>query len=129
MQTTKIMYEILIKTHFSAAHHLRNYDGKCANQHGHNWLVEVYCCCEKLNDIGMGIDFVDLKREVNTLIDEMDHTDLNEMEYFKEHNPTAEHIAKYLFDRLSAKLSDERVRVSKVTVYETPNCAASFSIE
>ena len=123
------MYEILIKTHFSAAHHLRNYEGKCANQHGHNWQIEVHCHCKKLNDVGMGIDFVDLKREVNTLIDKMDHTDLNEMDYFKEHNPTAEHIAKYLFDNLSAKLSDERVRVSKVTVYETPNCAASFSLE
>lgn len=123
------MYEILIKTHFSAAHHLRNYTGKCANQHGHNWQIETLCRCEKLNDVGMAIDFVDLKREVNALIDEMDHTDLNDMEYFKEHNPTAENIAKYLFDNLSAKLNDERVRVSKVTVYETPNCAASFSIE
>lgn len=123
------MYEILIKTHFSAAHHLRNYSGKCANQHGHNWQIEVYCRCEKLNEAGMGIDFVELKREVNALIDEMDHTDLNEMDYFKEYNPTAENIAKYLFDNLSAKLTAGRVRVSKVTVYETPNCAASFSID
>lgn len=120
------MYEISIRTHFSAAHHLRDYDGKCAKQHGHNWLVEVYCRCEKLNEVGMGIDFVDLKREVNALLDRMDHSDLNEMEYFKEHNPTAERIAKYLFDRLSARFGDETASVSKVTVYETPNCAASY---
>ena len=123
------MYELSIKTYFSAAHHLRNYSGKCANQHGHNWQVEVFCKCEKLNDVGMGIDFVDLKREVNSLLDGLDHTDLNELEYFKEHNPTAENIARYLYDQLSNKLDDIRVKVSRVVVHETENYSASYSAE
>lgn len=121
------MYEVFIKTHFSAAHHLRDYTGKCANQHGHNWLVEVYCRCEKLDRVGMALDFVDLKREVNELLESLDHKDLNELAYFKEHNPTSENLAKFLFDRLAEKLDDERVQVSKVVIYETPNCGASFS--
>ncbi|HSG98994.1 MAG TPA: 6-carboxytetrahydropterin synthase QueD [candidate division Zixibacteria bacterium] len=121
------MYEVFIKTHFSAAHHLRDYTGKCANQHGHNWLVEVYCRCEELDRVGMALDFVDLKREVNELLESLDHKDLNELEYFKKHNPTSENLAKFLFDRLAEKLDDERVRVMKVVIYETPNCGASFS--
>jgi len=122
------MYELFIKTHFSAAHHLRNYQGKCANQHGHNWQVEVYCACSELDAVGMGIDFVVLKAEVNSLIDTLDHTDLNDIDYFKEHNPTSENLAKFLFDRLSAKLNDNRVRISKVTVFETETCGASYSV-
>ena len=110
------MYELFIKTHFSAAHHLRNYTGKCANQHGHNWLVEVYCQCEELDEVGMAIDFVEIKREVNDLLESLDHKDLNELEYFKEHNPTSENLAKYLFDLLAGRLDDDRVRVSKVTI-------------
>lgn len=121
------MYELFIKTHFSAAHHLRDYTGKCANQHGHNWLVEVYCKCRELDSVGMAIDFVDLKREVNELLESLDHKDLNELDHFKEHNPTSENLAKYLFDLLSDKLNDERVQVSKITIYETPNCGASYS--
>lgn len=121
------MYELFIKTHFSAAHHLRNYDGKCANQHGHNWQVEVRCLCSELDAIGMGIDFVVLKAEVNALLDELDHTDLNEFDYFKEHNPTSENLAKFLYDELTGKLNDSRVQVSKVIVFETPSCGASYS--
>ncbi|MBN4076459.1 6-carboxytetrahydropterin synthase QueD [Gemmatimonas aurantiaca] len=121
------MYELFIKTHFSAAHHLRDYTGKCANQHGHNWLVEVYCQCSELDHVGMAIDFVDLKREVNELLESLDHKDLNELEYFKKYNPTSENLAKYLFDMLSAKLNNDRVKISKITIYETPNCGASYS--
>ncbi len=121
------MYELFIKTHFSAAHHLRNYEGKCANQHGHNWQVDVYCQCTELNDVGMGIDFVDLKAAVNATLDKLDHTDLNELDYFKEHNPTSENLAKYLFDILSSQLNDSRVRISKVTIFETPTCGATYS--
>ncbi len=121
------MYELFIKTHFSAAHHLRNYEGKCANQHGHNWQVDVYCECSELDEVGMGIDFVVLKAEVNGILDKLDHTDLNELEYFKKHNPTSENLAKFLFDIVTDKLNDSRVRVSKVTVFETPTCGASYS--
>lgn len=120
------MYEVFIKTHFSAAHHLRNYSGKCANQHGHNWLVEVRCQCQELDKVGMAIDFVDLKREVNNVLEKLDHTDLNELEYFQKHNPTSENLARYLYDLLSGLLDNQRVRVSLVTVYETPNCGATF---
>ena len=121
------MYEVFIKTHFSAAHHLRNYTGKCANQHGHNWLVEVYCRCEELDGVGMAIDFVEMKRAVNELLESLDHKDLNELEYFQKHNPTSENLARYLFVQLSEELDEERVEVSKVVVYETPNCGASYS--
>ena len=120
------MYELFIKTHFSAAHHLRDYVGKCANQHGHNWLVEVFLECEELDKVGMGVDFVVVKKIVKEELDKLDHKDLNEMEYFKEHNPTSENIAKYLFDQFSEKINDNRIRISKVVIFETPECGASY---
>ena len=122
------MFEVFIKTHFSAAHHLRNYSGKCANQHGHNWMVTVCCSCVQLNEVGMGVDFVDLKREVGEALMELDHTDLNEMEYFQKFNPTTENVAKYLFETLSKKINTERVRISKVTVYESPQSGATYQL-
>ena len=56
------MHHIFIKTHFSAGHHLRNYPGNCEKPHGHNWKVEVTVKANDLDELGMGIDFRDLKR-------------------------------------------------------------------
>jgi len=123
------MYEAFIKTNFSAAHHLREYAGKCANQHGHNWEVKVSLACDTLDSVGMAVDFVEMKREVSAALTELDHHDLNDLPYFQAHNPTAENIARYLFDTLRARLDTERVRVSRVTVYETPSAGASFSLD
>ncbi len=75
-------YEIYIQSHFSAAHHLRGYPGDCANPHGHNWLVKVYIECDKLNDLGIGIDFRDVKSVVKEVIGDLDHNDLNSLSYF-----------------------------------------------
>jgi len=114
------MYEIYTETHFSAAHHLRNYRGKCEDPHGHNWIVEVYVQCETLNEIGIGIDFKDLKDVVKEALEGLDHKDLNELTLFSEENPTSENIAKYLYKKLSHILNNENIRVSKIKVCETP---------
>jgi 6-pyruvoyltetrahydropterin/6-carboxytetrahydropterin synthase len=120
------VYEVYIKTHFSAAHSLKGYQGDCARMHGHNWIIEVYVKCKELDDIGIGIDFRDIKTAVKEVINELDHFNLNDLPAFKEINPTSENIAKYLYHEIGKKFNSEVVRVSKVKVCETPGAGAFY---
>jgi len=123
------MYELKITTDFSAAHNLRGYQGKCENLHGHNWKVEVWVTAEKLDELGMLMDFKELKAATNDLLDTLDHKYLNEVPPFDEINTTAENIARYIFEKLSEKLNDGNARVAKVRAWESDNAAASYSEE
>jgi 6-pyruvoyltetrahydropterin/6-carboxytetrahydropterin synthase len=120
------IFEVYIKTHFSAAHRLEGYPGDCARSHGHNWFVEVYVQCKDLNEIGIGIDFRDIKTAVEEVLFKLDHFDLNDLEPFKTINPSAENIAKYLYQELSQKINANAVRVSKVRISETPGAGAFY---
>lgn len=83
----------------SAAHHLRKYDGPCGIPHGHNWNITVYCKSRQLCKQGFVIDFSEIKKIVN----EFDHIELNELAEFQSLggiNPTAENIAKILYDKI-----------------------------
>ena len=120
------MYEATIEAHFSSAHRLRQYNGECERLHGHNWDVEVSVVSEKLNDLGMVIDFKELKEKTNVLMDKFDHQYLNEVPPFTELNPTTENMARYIFDELSKIINTDSIKVSKVTVWESPICCASY---
>ena len=120
------MYELSVKTHFSAAHRLVGYAGQCANPHGHNWEVEIAVRGAQLNDLGILVDFRELKSAVREALQELDHCDLNSLPPFLKTNPTSENIARYLHERLSAKPISAGCRVSRVTVCETPGTAASY---
>jgi 6-pyruvoyltetrahydropterin/6-carboxytetrahydropterin synthase len=122
------MYKVTIETHFSAAHRLRQYNGECERLHGHNWDVKVSVASEKLDDLGMVMDFRELKDETKKLMDKFDHRYLNEVPPFTEINPTTENIARYIFDELSAAVNTDPVKISKVTVWESPTCYASYSL-
>ena len=100
------MYEISITTHFSAAHRLVNYDGPCADLHGHNWGVEVFLRGEKLDELGMLVDFSDVKQAVADVLKALDHGDLNAQPAFAAINPTSENIAHHLFNELSTRFAD-----------------------
>jgi len=121
------MYEITIETHFSSAHRLRQYNGECERLHGHNWKVEVSVESEVLDDLGMVMDFRDLKQKTKALIDRFDHQYLNEIAPFTELNPTTENLAKYIFEELSRAINTDSIRVSKVTIWESPICFASYT--
>lgn len=112
--------------HFSAAHHLEGYRGGCEAQHGHNWEVEVFIAGEKLDEIGMLVDFRDVKDALATELGKLDHRDLNTLEVFDNGNPTSERIAEFLFNGLSGRLNTEDRRVSRVSVQETPGAKASY---
>jgi len=121
------MFEVSVRESFSAAHLLRGYPGKCENLHGHNWIVEVSVWSEKVNEIGMAIDFADVKAVLRRILDDLDHKNLNEIPPWRdEENPSSENIARYVYRRLGQALKTPGIRLSKVSVYETPESRASY---
>lgn len=121
------MYQITIETHFSSAHRLIQYNGECERLHGHNWKVFVSVSSETLDNLGMVMDFKVLKDKTKALISKLDHQYLNEIPPFNEINPTTENISKYLFDELSKVINTESIKVSRVDVWESPTCFASYT--
>ncbi len=124
------MFELTIAVNFEAAHCIRNYPGKCNRLHGHNWKVEVNICGNKLNELGMLVDFVDLKAAVNDILVNLDHYYLNEVEPFSKINPTAENLAKYIYEKLNeAPIFQQDVKLRLIRVWESLNSAAAYSKE
>tara|TARA_B100001971_G_C17644379_1_gene264942 strand:+ start:39 stop:410 length:372 start_codon:yes stop_codon:yes gene_type:complete len=121
------MYKIKVIQYFSAAHFLRNYKGKCENLHGHNWKVEVAISGDELDTSGMILDFGDLKMQVTEVLDELDHHNLNDLDYFKEHNPSSEEIARYIYYKLKAKISGKERSLEEVVIWETQNSCATYN--
>lgn len=119
-------YTIKIVTDFSAAHYLRNYEGKCARLHGHNWKIEVEIVAKTLDDVGMGIDFQDVKAETKTLLEGLDHYNLNDMPPFDKINPTAENLSAFIYKSLAEKINNERIKVSAITVWETERACVRY---
>jgi len=124
------MYEVSIDEEFSAAHALRGYKGKCENLHGHNWKVEVYVRGERLDEIGMLVDFRELKAATRRVMNHLDHRNLNELKPFdNEMNPSSEHLAGFILHEVGAQINNERVKVYKVRVWETPSTSATYEID
>lgn len=122
------MYEVKIETHFSAAHFLRDYNGKCEALHGHNYRVFASARGDVLDDGGMLVDFSLLKHIINSVCDTLDHKCLNDIEAF-ENNPSAERVAKYIFDEAEAKALKARINGATlfcVEVYETDTSCARY---
>jgi len=120
------MYELKVATQFSAAHQLRNFGGKCEELHGHNWKIEVIVRGEKLNSAGLLIDFRELKECTNKILEELDHSFLNELPSFRNQNPSSENIAAYIFEKLSDTLKGNHIEVAKVTAWESDTASASY---
>jgi 6-pyruvoyltetrahydropterin/6-carboxytetrahydropterin synthase len=123
------MYEVTIKKSFSAAHVLKEIGGKCEDLHGHNFLVEVTVAGNALNEEDLLIDFRDLKKWINEILDHLDHKYLNEVEVFKDINPSSERIARYIYDRLMKKFQTLNLvlTVSRVTVWESDNARVTYT--
>jgi 6-pyruvoyltetrahydropterin/6-carboxytetrahydropterin synthase len=120
------VFEVYVRTDFSAAHSLRGYKGNCARTHGHNWIVEVFVKCKKLDEIGIGVDFRDVKKSLKDVLKALDHFNLNELPAFREANPTSENIARFLYHELGRRLNSDVANVAKVKVSETPGAGASY---
>lgn len=120
------MYELKVITHFSAAHQLKEFRGACESLHGHNWKMEVYVTSRVLDDAGVVMDFRALKNHVRAIMETLDHTFLNDLAPFKHANPSSENIAKYVAEQLAFLLEDRRIKVSRVTAWESENACATY---
>ena len=121
------MFEVTIEETFAAGHALRNYRGKCENVHGHNYRCQVTLEGEQLDSIGLLVDFVELKKVVHAVLDRMDHQWLNEFPPFDVLNPSAENMARHIYDEVSAHLmTKEGVRVASVRLWETGTASATY---
>ncbi len=121
------MYAVKIEDHFSGAHRLRNYHGKCEDLHGHNWKVEVLVSSDSLDEGGMVLDFKILKASTRQVLETLDHKYLNELPDFLEMNPSSENISRYIFDRLKPLLESPKTTLKQVTVWESENACASYA--
>ena len=124
------MYEVFTEMHFSASHHLRNYQGDCAKVHGHNWQVRATAQAPSLNELGIAVDFKALKRHLHAVVDPLDHEDLNSVFTDDFGNPTAENIARYIYEELAPLIAKEEgsATLTRIDIWETPgNCASYFN--
>lgn len=119
------MYTILVETHFDAAHHLVEYPGECGQLHGHRWRIVTRVETEKLNPIGICIDFKDLRKLVLSVVERFDHQHINKIPPFDTINPTAENLSRYIFEELE-KLLPTQVYMKDVTVWESDKQSVTY---
>jgi 6-pyruvoyltetrahydropterin/6-carboxytetrahydropterin synthase len=122
------MYEVSVDETFAAAHKLRNYRGKCENLHGHNYKVRVTLAGKELDSTGLLYDFVHLKQAIQGVIRSLDHTYLNELPPFDVVNPSAENIARYIYDQTARQLPSAAngAGIASITVWESDVTAATY---
>ena len=120
------MYELIVESEFSAAHRLRDYHGACEKLHGHNYRVELVVAGEKLGKLGMLADFRELKETLHKAAERFDHAYLNELAEFRKQNPTAESLARTMFEECALGMP-HGVKVRSVTVWESSRCGARYS--
>lgn len=118
------MFEIHVSAEFEAAHRIAGYPGKCDRIHGHSWTVEAVVCGEKLDGLGMLVDFKLVKGKLLELLESLDHRMLNELPAFADgNNPTAEHIARYVYKEMSAAdcfKEMPHIALEQIKVWESP---------
>ncbi|WP_455385304.1 6-carboxytetrahydropterin synthase QueD [Acidihalobacter prosperus] len=120
-------YTLTVLTDFAAAHTLRDYPGDCSRMHGHNWKLEAEIRATALNEVGMAVDFKDMKRVAREIAGELDHRYLNDLPPFTTVNPTAENIAAHIYRRMSERLNTDTARVSAITLWETDRACVRYS--
>jgi 6-pyruvoyltetrahydropterin/6-carboxytetrahydropterin synthase len=120
------MYELVINAQFSAAHNLREYEGKCERLHGHNWRVDVFVRADALGKGGMVLDFRILKETTDKVLATLDHQYLNDLPSFQKEEPSSENIARYIYNALEEALHPYGVKPYKVTAWESEKAGASY---
>ncbi len=126
--TKKSLWQLTVRSEFSAAHALRHYQGKCENIHGHNYSVEMTIEGTKLSeDVELLLDFTILKRILKKATDTLDHTNINEVAPFDSINPSAENISRYLYKMIENLLEDEIKNLKSEQVKEIKLYSVSVS--
>ncbi|MBI4124568.1 MAG: 6-carboxytetrahydropterin synthase [Deltaproteobacteria bacterium] len=130
-------YQVIKQIDFCYGHRLLHYEGKCRHLHGHNGKVELVLAVESLDRRGMAYDFTDIKKAVKTWIDEkLDHRmilhegdpalpvlrEMNEPLFVLKENPTAENIARLIFN----EAKEMGLPIQEVRLWETPDSCATY---
>lgn len=122
------MFTVSVETNFWASHQLALPDGSKEPVHHHNWLVSADVSSDKLNGMAIVMNFQELKAMVDNIVDEFDNPDLsklNEISYFQQNSPSAENVAKYIYEKLRPKLP-KGVKLQSIRIVEEPGCSAKF---
>ncbi len=132
------MFTVSVETYFWASHRLVLPDGSMVRQahhpersrrkeplHNHNWSVTADVSSEKLDSMAVVMDFQKLKEMVDNIVAEFDNTTLNEISYFQQNNPSAENVAKFIYEKLGPKLP-KGVKLQSIRVVEEPGCSAKY---
>lgn len=112
------MYRLQVKSHFSSAHQVIGYEGPCAKTHGHNWKVLLEVEAESLDEVGISCDFRKIREILEGVTSRLDHEMINDVPPFDVINPTAEHLAKYIYDSVK-DLLPEMLKIDNVQVSES----------
>jgi len=119
------MYEVSVDAQFSAAHRLRLADGSLEPLHGHDWRVTVTFAGEHLDAAGVLVDFVAAEAHLRSVVAALHHADLNTCPMMQGLNPSAEHVARVIFERLADDPRFQQV-LERVRVTEAPGCTATY---
>jgi 6-pyruvoyltetrahydropterin/6-carboxytetrahydropterin synthase len=120
------MYEVEIIAGFSAAHLLRDYNGKCERLHGHNYRVHVVARADEPGRGGLVIDFTELKAAAGKTLEQLDHTFINEVKPFDNVDPSAENLAAFIFQEIEQTLGDRGGLLHSVSVWESDKSRAAY---
>lgn len=119
------MFTVSVETRFRASHQLVLPDGSKEHAHGHNWLVTADVSSETINPLGVVMDFRQLKAMTDDIVAGFENESLDNLDYFQRNNPSAENVAKYIYEKLEPKLP-KGVKLRCVRVEEEPGCSAKF---
>lgn len=121
------MFRISKDFTFSAGHSIRGHTGGCEHPHGHNYKVRIHLEAAKLDELGMVMDFADLKVIAAQILGPFDHRVINDIPPFDERNTTAELLSEYIYREVETRLYESaRVAVSRVEVWENETSCAVF---
>jgi 6-pyruvoyltetrahydropterin/6-carboxytetrahydropterin synthase len=121
-------FTLKVLSDFAASHILHGYQGACSRLHGHNWKVEleVQLLADQLNDIGIGIDFKELKAILREVLDRVEHRHLNDIPPFDKINPTAENVSQWLYQELKPLITAKKATIKAVSIWETDRAMTTY---
>ena len=123
------MYTLTVEETFAAAHQLREYQGKCENMHGHTWKVALSITGDQLNNIGLLVDFQDIKAVLREITAMFDHRNINELPPFDVINPSSENLSKFFYGEAVKRFAVKTpaLKVSSVTIWESPTSCCTYT--
>ncbi|MDF2939523.1 MAG: Queuosine biosynthesis QueD [Gammaproteobacteria bacterium] len=122
-------FTVKVISDFSASHILPGYPGDCARLHGHNWKVEleVKVLASDINEIGIGVDFKDLKKALRQVLDRVEHRHINDIPPFDKISPTAENLSMWIYQEIKPLLAHTPAKLEAIGLWETERAMTRYS--